>query len=127
MPEQISFKGTVFWDDSAGGAGWKFTPGILVNAAVEAKAPLGTGYWVKPAGVDAVTHTLEVSYRSTAKATLMASLRALATATTGSLVVPGGWGTFTKCRLSAISPLDDFASDGGAYMVRTSLTFTQYP
>lgn len=126
MAEQISFRGTVFWDDTAGGAGWKFTPGVPVAAAVEAKAPLGTGYWVKPAGVEAAQHTLEVAYRTTAKATLVANLRALATSAVGALVVPS-WGTFNNCRLSAISPLDDFASDGAAYMVRATLTFTQYP
>jgi hypothetical protein len=127
MAEQILYRSVVLWDSAANGAGWDFKPGVLVDEASEAKAPLGVGYWVKPAGVATATHTLELAWRTSNKLGIASTVRGLATAALGPLVVPG-WGTFAKCRLSSVSDFESFKSDAATgYILRATLTFTQYP
>lgn len=126
MPEQITFRGSVLWDDSVTGAGWSFTPGATVEAAIEAKAPLGDGYWIKPAGRELTSHSLELTWLTSDPGGLRAAVQALASATLGTLVVPG-WGSFSRCRLSGVGNFTPQKSEGAKYLVSTSLTFTQYP
>ncbi|MBI1291205.1 hypothetical protein GC173_08160 [bacterium] len=127
MAEQITFRGSVLWDDATNGAGWDFRPGMVTEEATEAKAPLGVGFWVKPAGSTPATHTLELAWRTTDKSALALSIRSLATVSLGALVVPG-WGSFGNCRLSAVSEFESFKSDAATgYIVRATLTFTEYP
>lgn len=127
MAEQITFRGVVLWDDAVNGAGWSFKPGVLVDEASEAKAPLGVGYWVKPAGVATATHSLELAWRTTNKLGIAGTVRGLTSVVLGALVVPG-WGTFGNCRLSGVSDFESFKSDAATgYIVKATLTFTEYP
>jgi hypothetical protein len=127
MPEQIVFKNSAIWDSDTNGIGWAFSQSPFVAAASEARAPLGTGTWVKPAGVDPVQHSLECEFRASAPATIKTLLEGKATFGLGTLTVPGH-GTFTRCRLTSIGTLDtQKSSDDIGYIVRTTLTFTQYP
>ena len=94
---------------------------------MELRAPLGTGHWVKPAGVTEASHSLRVQWRTQDKASLLVLLESLAAVELGDLVVPG-WGTFPNCRLRGVGGLDSFRSDGATgYIVSASLDFVQYP
>jgi hypothetical protein len=125
MADVILFRGTTIWDGATNGAGWSFRRNLMGEGVVEAQAPLGDGYWLKPASKAAVTHSLELAWRVTDKGALAAMISGLMTPALGSLVIPGE-GTFTKCRLSEASEFESFKSDGSAYVVRSTLTFTQY-
>ena len=127
MSEQIVFRGVVLWDRAVNGAGWDFQPSPLVEDAVELRAPLGTGHWVKPAGVAEASHLLRVQWRTQDKASLLVLLESLAAVELGDLVVPG-WGTLPNCRLRGVGELESFRSDGATgYIVSASLDFVQYP
>lgn len=125
---QILYRGTVIWDSSTNGVGWSFRPVPPVASAIEKKAPLGVGYWVLPDGVESVSYTLELQWRSATPAVIESLVRGVsASATRGTLVVPA-YGTYQNCRLSAVSELDSFRSDEETgYITRGSLTFTEYP
>ncbi len=125
--ETITFRGTTVWDEASDGAGYEFKPGNLVEEAVEVKAPLGDGYWVKPGGRATATHKLSAQWRTQTPATLRAAIVALATSTFGDLVIPV-WGTYPNCRLSGVGDWEASGSDAETgYIVRGELTFTQYP
>jgi hypothetical protein len=126
MGEQITFRGELLWDSDTTGAGWDYEPGPPPKKeTIEARAPLGTGYWLKPAGVAASQHKLKLAWHATAAATVRAALAAADSHYTGSLVVPGH-GTFAKLRLSSMSSLKPKKS-GNAYLVECELTFEEYP
>lgn len=126
MADVITLKGTTIFDSATTGVGWVFSAGSAVEDANEERAPLGTGYWVKPAGVPAVEHSLTLDWVAADPAAIKAALEALRGVTLGNLVVPI-WGTYANCRLSKIADWTSDPVDGNAYAVKTTLTVTQYP
>ena len=129
MPSNIkvTFCGTTLWDNDSGGAGYQFRPGALVRRAVEAAAPLGVGYWVKPDNYDLASHTLECAWTAQDPETPRAAVLALADGRVGTLAV-SGYGTYLSCRLSGVSDFEVFRTNTSAgHVVKATLTFTQYP
>ncbi len=129
MADVITFKGETIFDSADTddtGIGWSFSPGALVQEANEVGPSIGIGYWVKPGNVATSSHTLDLQWRTATPATIRVAIEALATATTGALVIPI-WGTIAKLRLSGVGAFECNPSDSGKFTLKTSLTFTGYP
>lgn len=128
MSDVITFRGTTIFNTattSPRGIGWSLSPGMLAQDAIEATPAQGIGTFVKAGNVPPATHTLELAWFATDAGALRLSIEALATTTTGSLVLPV-WGTLARCRLDGASGWEAIPTDGG-YLVKASLSFVQYP
>ena len=127
MADTITFRGTTLLDSGDNGVGWSFEPGSLVERAIENEAEVGVGTWIKPGGVPAATHTLDLAWVTATPGTIKAAVVALATVDLGELVLPI-WGSFANCRLSNVGNWKATPSDGATgYTLEVQLTFTEYP
>ena len=124
---EVAFCGHTLWNNDSGGAGYRFRPGATVRRAIEAAAPLGTGYWVKLENYGLAQHTLVASWYGADPEALRAAVLAFADGRIGTLAVHG-YGSYANCRLSECSDFDVFKTDSThGHVVSATLTFTQYP